>query len=171
MPVTKRALIIVLLAGAAGYISPWGHAAGPPSAAAASSCPAKLPAAVSSARTGARLELVPAGARSLLLCSYHGLNPASTAGELERTRRVRSAAELDWLVRTFNALPARTGLSGCPMDDGSATLALFGYSTAPIDEVSVGLTGCRVVQNGYLTRTASLTPGPALLARLASLLG
>jgi hypothetical protein len=169
--VTKRALIIVLLAGAAGYISPSGHAVSPSPVPAASSCPARLPATVASARTGAGMELVPAGVRSLLLCSYRGLNPAGTAHELDQTRRVRSAAELDWLVRTFNALPARSGLTGCPMDDGSAVLAIFGYRTAPPVEVSVGLTGCRVVQNGAITRTASLTPGPALLARLASLLG
>jgi hypothetical protein len=168
---TRLALITILLAGAAGHASASLRSVDRSFSTVASSCPAKLPPTIVSARPGAQQELVPPGVRSLLLCSYHGLNPASTAGELVKARSVSAPAELDWLARTFDALRARTGLSGCPMDDGSAIVALFGYSTAPTDLVSVGLTGCRIVQNGHLTRSASLPPGPALIARLDSLLG
>jgi hypothetical protein len=57
------------------------------------------------------------------------------------------------------------------MDDGSAILAVFGYPAAPPSPVIVGLTGCRTVANGHLTRTASLPPGPVLLSRLDAILG
>jgi len=170
--VTRLALIIILLlAGAGADASASVRARERSLSTSESPCPAKLPATIVSARPGAQQELVPAGPRSLLLCSYHGLNPASTAGRLAQTRTVGGADALGWLVGAFNRLRARSGLSGCPMDDGSAIVARFIYTTGPTDPVSVGLTGCRIVQNGHLTRTASLEPGPALIDRLESLLG
>ena len=56
-------------------------------------------------------------------------------------------------------------------DDGSADLAVFAYAGSPDDIVTVGLSGCATVTNGHISRTAALTPGPALLDRLANLVG
>lgn len=163
---TRLALIAVFLAGTAGYAPATGHSLAPQTV-----CPPSLPASTVSARPGAGQVLVPAGARSLLLCSYHGLNPPADARRLERTRTVTAASGLAAIVGQINALTTQSGISGCPMDDGSAILAIFTYPTAPPDPVSIGLTGCRIVTNGHLTRTASLPPGPTLLARLSTLLG
>jgi hypothetical protein len=108
----------------------------------------------------------------LLLCSYHGLNPPAQAHRLEHVRLVSAPAELAQLTREFNALHRQPPITfHCPMDDGSEILAIFRYVDAPPDPISVGLTGCQIVSNGHLTRTASLPPGPALLHQLTSLLG
>jgi hypothetical protein len=134
-------------------------------------CPAKLPANPLSSRPGATLVLVPAGATALLLCSYHGLNPPSQSGKLDQARRVTGARELSQLTHAFDTLPKVPRGIFCPMDDGSAILATFSYSYAPSNPVSIGLTGCQIVTNGHVTRTASRTPGPALLAELTALVG
>jgi len=84
---------------------------------------------------------------------------------------VDAGAELDLLVHEFNALRPSPPFISCPMDNGSTDLAIFEYPTPPAARISVGLSGCRIVQNGHLTRTASLAPGPALLERLGALLG
>jgi hypothetical protein len=159
----RLASIVVLLATAACA------AIAGPSLAAAPPCPPSLPTL--GARGPAQTVLVPTGARSLLLCSYRGLDPPGQAHQLERQRAVGAGPALNGLVREFDNLPARSGLTSCPMDNGSAILALFGYAVLPTDEVSVGLSGCQVVTNGRVTRTASLGPGPALVAELSRLVG
>lgn len=161
---TRPVLAVSIVAGLIVLPAPGG------SQAASSACPPKLPSSLVSERVGAGSELVPPGAQALLLCSYHGLNPISENGRLEASRVVTASAELSWLTHSFDALPRLSGVVQCPFDDGSTLLALFEYAQPPDDPVSVGLNGCRIVQNGQLSRTASFGSGPALLARLESLL-
>jgi hypothetical protein len=163
----RRIVLIALFAVAAATARPPAGGA----AAAGGACPARLPATVASTRPGAGGRLVPPGVRSLLLCAYHGLNPPGESGRLERERIVDSPAALAWLVSNFDALPPAPRLTSCPMDDGTADLAVFSYSGSPLNPVTVGLTGCRIVTNGRVTRTASLAPGPTLLTRLGALIG
>lgn len=134
-------------------------------------CPATQPPTTLSARAGAARTLVPQGARSLLLCSYHGLNPASTARRLEQGRLVQAAAELTRLTGELDALRQQPGIVfHCPLDDGSEILAIFRYPSGAPNPVSVGLTGCQIVSNGHVNRTASLPPGPTLIGQLEALL-
>jgi hypothetical protein len=153
-PVTALALAVLSLHGA--------HPAVP-------GCPAiapKLPSATPSSRG----ELVPAGATSLLLCRYHGLNPAVTARRLEGMRLVTAAPRIAQLAVELDALPKLPrGIIACPFDDGSEIVATFRYPRARADVVDVGLAGCRVVANGRLSRTAIGAAGVRLLAQLTAL--
>lgn len=167
-PTVTRLILILVLAAGVGSSS---AAAARTLAVVGSSCPSLLPASDPSTRPGSAQRLVPPGASSLLVCSYHGLNPASQARRLERSGHLGRGSELSTILSEFDALPASRGLSGCPMDDGSAIVAVFGYPEPPSSPVTVGLTGCRIVSNGHVTRTASLPPGPTLLAQLTSILG
>lgn len=166
-PVTRLVLILALAAGVACSTA----AATRTTAASDPSCPGRLPTSEPSARPGSSQKLVPPGASSLLLCSYHGLNPAALARTLERSGHLDRGSLLTAIVAEFDALPASLGMTGCPMDDGSAILAVFSYAGPPTSPVTVGLTGCRIVGNGHITRTASLPPGPMLIAQLTAILG
>src|ERR1700722_1695203 len=92
-------------------------------------------------------ELVPPGATQVLLCRYHGLNPASTAHRLVRGRLVTNRAEVQRLASELTALPKTRGRIACPMDDGSEIAVEFSYSHSASVTVTVGLTGCRTVSN------------------------
>jgi hypothetical protein len=164
--VTKTNLIALLVAGAIAASAGAAHALHD----ASPSCPPRLPASDPSARPGSTETLVPAGPQSLLVCAYHGLNPRSLAGRLARSGSIGAGSELSTIVDEFDALHASVGLSGCPMDDGSTILAIFGYPQPPSSPATVAPTGCRIVGNGHLTRTASLAPGPTLIERLNSIL-
>jgi hypothetical protein len=113
--------------------------------------------------------LVPRGATSLLLCRYHGLNPTRTARRLARARLVTSGARIGSLTAEFDSLPKLGRGILCPLDDGSEIVATFRYPRARADVVDVGLTGCRVVSNGRLSRTATGPAGMRLLAQLTVL--
>ena len=149
---------------------------GPPAAAAragdsgaSGTCPAESAPAVVSMRPGAVSALVPAGADTLLLCSYRGLNPPGEAHRLVAQDTLTDAAEVTALARQFDALRPAPPLVACPLDDGSEIVATFLYRGAPPDPVTVALSGCEIVSDGHLARTASLPPGPALLGRLTML--
>jgi hypothetical protein len=131
-------------------------------------CPAESGPTAVSARPGAASALVPAGAAALLLCSYRGLNPPGQSHRLLAQHTLADPAEVAALSRRFDALRPPP-LVACPMDDGSEIVASFLYREAPPDPVTVGLSGCEIVANGRLTRTASLPPGPALLDQLTAL--
>ena len=115
--------------------------------------------------------LVVPGPTSLLLCSYYG----GVSGLLERSRLVQTEPTLTWVVHAFDALrsypPGTTRTIACGADDGPADLAVFACAGSPDDVVTVGLSGCATVTNGHVSRTAALTPGAALLDRLANLVG
>jgi hypothetical protein len=113
--------------------------------------------------------LVRAGARSLLLCRYNGLNPAATAHRLRSSRQVTGRRELAALAAELNALPPLPKLISCPLDDGSEIVATFAYKNGDV-VVQIGLTGCRVVRGSRPpVRTASSPDGGRLLAHLAVL--
>jgi hypothetical protein len=134
----------------------------------AAGCAKSAPPALTSAST--RTELVPPGATAVLLCRYRGLNPAATAHRLVRGKLVTNAAEVKRFVSELDGLPKLQGRVPCPMDDGSEITANFRYAHSTPVAVTVGLTGCRNVSNGRLTRTADSTTGARLLAQLMRLL-
>jgi hypothetical protein len=104
--------------------------------------------------------LVPAGATSLVLCAYHGLNPkVHQVGELATSRRITSRVSIASLTSLFDGLPPdpfEGGVTNCPMDNGSKEAAIFGYRGEPPVTVSIRPTGCAFVSNGDLRR--ALTP-------------
>jgi hypothetical protein len=80
------------------------------------------------------------------------------------------------LVAEFNRLPSLRGAVACPNDDGSEIVAWLAYPGGHQVPVSVGLTGCALVTNGSVHRTAAGfgTPrafGPQLLTSLEQLVG
>jgi hypothetical protein len=113
--------------------------------------------------------LAPKGATSVLLCRYHGLNPSTTAHHLERARLLTAANQVAQLTTELDALPRASGVTHCPMDDGSELTAVFAYPRAATATVYVGLTGCRAVSRGRLVRSAAGPAGTRLLARLSAL--
>jgi hypothetical protein len=134
------------------------------------SCAQSTPTLTASA-SASKHQLVPPGATSVLLCRYRGLNPAATAHRLARARLVANAVEVKRFITELDGLPELKGRVPCPMDDGSEITATFDYSHAATATVSVGLTGCRMVSNGRLTRTAESTTGARLLDQLMKLVG
>lgn len=98
--------------------------------------------------------------RELLVCRYYGLNepPSHPAGTLAAERLLRRAASTRSLAREFDGLrPFPAGPLSCPMDDGSALLAIFRYRSQPEVPVSVNLTGCRGATNDRLRQAFFLS--------------
>jgi hypothetical protein len=117
------------------------------------SCPAGKPQAVHSARDGASAALVPDGPGQVLLCRYAGLgdpHPSALAAQ----KLVADQSTITSLATEINGLP-QLGNVACPADFGTTVVAFFEYSSGPEDPVAVGLSGCQLVTNGQLTRTAS----------------
>jgi hypothetical protein len=158
--------MLLLLASIAAALA---AAAPAPAAGSPVRCPPVAPGlAVPGA--GATGSLVRAGARSLLLCRYRGLNPAATAHRLRASRLVTAHAEIAALTAGLNALPSLSGPVNCPLDDGSEIVATFRYAAGGDDVVRIGLTGCRLVTGRRLpVRFASGPAGQRLLAQLAAL--
>jgi hypothetical protein len=76
------------------------------------------------------------------------------------------------LVGLLNRLhPQSSHVISCPFDNGTEMLAFFSYPTQPALRLTISLTGCEVITNGHVARTASLPPGATLLARLTELVG
>jgi hypothetical protein len=108
-------------------------------------------------------ELVPKGARGLIVCRYRGLN-ARRPGTLARSHRVTSSRRRHRVVRLFDALGRPPhGPIPCPADFGQEVLARFRYTNTPDDFVRQDLTGCRTTTNGHLTRWALSKQGSRLL--------
>ena len=85
-----------------------------------------------SARPGAARELVPPGARALLLCRYSGLDAPSgdfrlTVSALVRDRRRWRAWPASWTRWR------RPGVYHCPTDTAADIVARFLYATGPQD--------------------------------------
>ena len=119
----------------------------------------------------ARAQLAPGDATSVRLCRYAGLN-GHPPRSLLRSRLITRRSAVAGLVQAFDRLPAATGTFNCPVDDGSAIVALLAYPHGRTVTISVGLRGCQSVTNGDARRTASGTngqPGPALVAQLERL--
>jgi hypothetical protein len=134
------------------------------------SCPGSDRTVPRTTVAGATRELVPAGATSLLLCRYRGLNPYRKRFRLLGSGTVRAASKVAHLGAQLNAL--KVGGSGpiaCPADDGSLIVAYFRYRDGSRDVVRIGTTGCEVVSNGPVNRWAAVAPGPQLLTELDAL--
>ncbi len=86
-----------------------------------------------------------------------------------RGKLVTDAAEVKRFVTELDGLPKLQGRVPCPMDDGSEITAGFRYARATPVAVTVGLTGCRNVSNGRLSRTAASTTGARLVDQLMRL--
>ncbi len=170
---TTAVAVVCALAGCASSASPSTRPAaiGPLPARCSAGAPASVPAEGWSA---ARLELAPAGATAIRLCRYSGLN-ASPRLMLVRSRLVSSRAVVRRLVDEFDRLPPPpAGAVACPDDDGSQIVALVSYPAGQQVTIAVGLTGCALVTNGSVHRTAAgigspPTFGPQLVAQLERL--
>lgn len=107
------------------------------------------------------------------LCRYSGLN-AHPRLALVGSRLLTSRTIVRQLVRGLDRLPSLHGAVACPEDDGSEILARLTYPGGQRVSISVGLTGCALVTNGSVHRTAAGlgTPrafGPQLVDRLKQL--
>lgn len=162
----------VTAAGAGALVLLLTIVAASPARSPGTSCPARTRSVPASHRPGAKRSLVPPGAGSVVLCRYAGLNdPAHRAGRLVRSRVLARRAivrALGHQLDRLHRLPK--GAVSCPLDDGSEVAVIFRYPRGRDDPVTVELTGCQVVTNGHLIRTAA-TPGSKLIARLRSLIG
>jgi len=135
--------------------------------AATARCPASAPPAP---KAGGASILVPPGAVSLLLCRYGGLN-SKAPHRLLRARFVSTRKEIGGIVGSLDRLPKMRKVIMCPMDDGSEIVATFRYPSAAPVTIDIGLTGCRTITNGRLTRTAAGSAGQRLIATLTALVG
>ncbi len=117
-------------------------------------------------------QLAPAGARAIRLCGYDGLN-ARPRFKLAASALIHNRKVVGELVSEFDALPSlRPGAYACPDDDGSEIVALLAYPDGHEVTISASVTGCSVVSNGDVTRTADDgPPGLALMAQLEHLSG
>jgi len=117
-------------------------------------------------------QLAPAGASAIRLCGYDGLN-ATPRFKLAASSLIRSRKVVDEIVSELDALPPlRPGVFACPEDDGSQIVALLAYTNGHEVTISASVTGCSVLSNGDVTRTADDgPPGPRLMAQLERLSG
>jgi hypothetical protein len=134
-----------------------------------SSCPSSDRTVPATRLPAADSELVPAGARGVLLCRYAGLNPPAKRSSLVASKQVGKAATVAELSRQLNALPRQVGVFSCPDDTGAMIVAYFHYRGASDDVVSVQTSGCELVSNGHVHRTAALAHGPQLLGELEAM--
>jgi hypothetical protein len=159
-----RLLLLTSLAAACLAVSDPGRAAVPTP----SRCAAIAPA--TRAVSGARAPLVPAGARSLRLCRYRGLNPPATARRLVAMRFVVERLQVESIAAALDALPVPTGVIRCPMDDGSEIVATFAYAHGSSIAIRIGLRGCETVTGPHPpVRTAAHPAGQRLIAQLERL--
>lgn len=97
--------------------------------------------------------MVPAGARSVLLCRYRGANPIERYQDLDAARLIRRSSTVQALLRGINSSrPYSEGLRTCHRDDGAKAVAFFHYSRVREAAVVIHLGGCTPVSNGYLRR-------------------
>jgi hypothetical protein len=111
-----------------------------------------------SADPATRHTLVPAGASSLVICEYIGLEDGISAdGRLSSEQRVTGPR-----VRQFTALldaqrPLRDEVKpeSCPEDSGRRLALLFYYTNSNVDPVTV-TGGCASISNGHVQRIDGL---------------
>ncbi len=137
-------------------------------------CATKAPSRVPAPRwSAARAKLAPPNPSAIRLCRYSGLN-AHPRLTLVGSRLLDSRSAVQQLVSEFDRLPSLTGAVACPADDGSQILAALTYPAGHEVTITVGLTGCDLVTNGSVHRSAagigSPRPfGPQLVAELEHL--
>src|SRR4029077_18721043 len=99
----------------------------------ASTCALQIPNQRVNRNPRASTTLVAAGADSLSLCRHGGLNAGPNAGQLAASLNVNATATTARLTSNFDALPRQRAGFHCPMDDGSAIIATFGYANGAPD--------------------------------------
>lgn len=136
-------------------------------------CPLAYRTAVVSSRPGSDAELVPPGARRLLVCSYSGFTepgPMANQGPAHRligSGSLTNPARVSQLAVALNAIPPRSGAIACPADFGNQLVAFFRYGSPPDDPVAVGLSGCQTISNGHIQRLGLSAPVVTQLSELA----
>jgi hypothetical protein len=145
----------------------------PVRAAAGMSCPSADRHNLVSARAGASSELVPTGARRLLLCRYSGLwtgsGPRRPAFVLLAHAQLSARAQVTRFADELDALKRPNLLYHCPAASGAAIVLYFGYAGGPDDVVTVQTDGCANATNGRITGGAETTAGQALVHSLEAL--
>jgi hypothetical protein len=140
-----------------------------PTLAARTSEPTVCPATPAPAAAGpvANGPVLAGGVVTIRLCRYGTLPARRLRGEHLTRRRPL----IDAMVKQLNALgPVPTGPVACPVDRGTEVVLRARYRSGKNANVTVGLSGCRVVARGQVRRSIETSPGgPALLARLVRL--
>jgi hypothetical protein len=158
----RGAAVIVLAVGVGlAFVSP--------TLAARASKPAVCPATPAPAAAGPVVNgpVLAGGVVTILLCRYGTLPARRLRGEHLTRRRPL----IDAMVKELNALaPVPMGPIACPADRGTEVLLRARYRSGKNTNVTVGLSGCRVVARGRVRRSIETSPGgPALLAHLVRL--
>ncbi len=138
-------------------------------------CPPADRHAVLSTRTGTTRELVPPGARAVLLCRYsgmyHGIGPRVPAFLLQGHALIEDATTVASMTHELDTLPRVTVPIACPASFGTAIVAYFRYRAGPDDPVTIALDGCLGASNGHVSRVAISASGYAFVRHLAALTG
>jgi hypothetical protein len=164
--------VIALVGALAGLAS---SSAARPAAKHLSLCPSTGPQGVPANRwSEAHHSMAPAGAQTLFVCRYTGLN-THPALILIVSRRIGPEARRR-LISDFDALKALRGVGpiACPADNGSEVVAEFAYKGGHKVEIATRLHGCQPVTNGDINRLAANIDGknpagPRLIALLKRL--
>jgi hypothetical protein len=163
MVIGRRAAVMIVSVAAVGL------AVANPTLAARASEPGVCPRTAPSAATGPVADglVLPSRVVRIRLCRYGTLPARRLRGE----HLVRSHALTDAIVKQLNALaPVPSGPTACPVDRASEVLLRARYRSGKSADVTIGLSGCRVVARGHVRRSVEFSPrGPALLARLVRL--
>lgn len=158
-------LALVLSAGLGIALHTASAASAPRPAACATRPPIELPV---NAWAPARNQLAPPGAVAIRLCRYKVLPPKRG---LAASTLITGAATVAELVTELDALRSPpTGAVYCPDDSGAEIDMLLAYSDGHGVFIEVALTGCTIVSNGTLVRTAAgAGAGHALLEQIERL--
>jgi len=113
-----------------------------------------------SSRRGSESVLVPSDARSVLVCSYSGLEePRAVSYTGPPHRLIGDGLVLDHgtverLASGLDAIPPTSPnvAFSCPADFGNQLVAYFRYRTGVDDPVTIGLSGCQMITNGHVNR-------------------
>lgn len=163
------ALAALALSGVAGFALRAAGAATARPAACARQAPVELPL---SPWAAARSELAPSGASAIRLCRYDALGVNPPRG-LAASAVVSDPSVVGRLTGELDSLPSLPRVEACPLDTGALIDLIVAYRDNKHGLlVQVELTGCAVVQNGSVDRTAGSTAaGRALLATIEQLTG
>jgi hypothetical protein len=170
LPIRTPIAVAAALALAAAVVA---IGSSPVRAASTTSCPSADRHNLVSARPGASKELVPSGARRLLLCRYSGLwtgsGPRRPAFVLLAHAQLTARAQVTRFASALDALKRPSGVYSCPAASGEAIVLYFGYAGGPDDVVTVQTDGCWNATNGRITGNAETTAGLALVRSLEAL--
>lgn len=127
--------------------------------------------AISCTQSAESAGLVRAGATSVLIQQYGGLNDQPPLGLLDSIQ-VSDSSQISQLVHELNTLPAYpSGTMFCPMDDGSYFAVVFSYRDRTSTMVKLEARGCQGVYVGGSKQPAAwAAKSPGLFDTLRGLL-